>query len=82
MIRTIILTLSAVALAGSAAAAKEPKASAQKSATDRMICRTIEDTGQKLRRTRACHTAAEWRELNRETRQAIEHIQRGHATGT
>jgi hypothetical protein len=40
----------------------------------------MEENGQKLRKVRACHTAAEWAEMRRQTRAAIEHIQNSRAT--
>jgi hypothetical protein len=82
MIQKLVLALTMVALAGSAAAASEQKSKSRRGDPNKIICRTLEESGQKLRRTRACHTAAEWQELNRQTREAIEHIQRGRATGT
>jgi hypothetical protein len=79
MIRISILILSAAALAGSTAAAADSPNKTSKGDPNRMICRTITDSGQKLRRERACHTAAEWRELRRQTQESIEHIQNSRA---
>ena len=41
----------------------------------KVICRTISETGSRLNRSRACHTAAEWEELRRQTELNIEKIQ-------
>ena len=42
---------------------------------DKQICRSVADTGSRLGHTRACHTAQEWAELRRQTRQNIDRIQ-------
>ena len=42
---------------------------------NRMICKTIEESGSRLKRVRACHTQAEWDELKRQMKQNIERIQ-------
>lgn len=81
MVRKSVLILSAIALIGTAAAAPAADSpnKSNKSDPNRMICRTISNSGDKLRRERACHTAAEWRELRRQTQEAIEHIQNSRA---
>lgn len=73
--RKIIIFLAASALIGTAAAASGSSNKSGKDDPNKVICRTINDTGDKLRKTRACHTAAEWRELRRQSREAIEQIQ-------
>ena len=80
MIRKIVLALAAAALAGGAASAATKPKKADRDDPNKLICKTLEESGQKLRRTRACHTAAEWRELQRQTRAAIERIQNSRAT--
>jgi hypothetical protein len=80
MVRKSVLFLAATAIVGTAAAASESSNKSGKADPNRIICRTINDTGDKLRKTRACHTAAEWRELQRQSREAIEHIQNSRAT--
>ena len=42
---------------------------------NKKICRTIADTGSRLKRSRACHTAREWEDLRRQTELNIEKIQ-------
>jgi opacity protein-like surface antigen len=42
---------------------------------NKRICRTIDETGSRLNKSRACHTQAEWDELRRQTKQKIENIQ-------
>jgi hypothetical protein len=42
---------------------------------NKQICRTMADTGSRLGRTRACHTAQEWTELRRQARQNVDRIQ-------
>jgi hypothetical protein len=80
MIGKSILILSAAAIVGTAAAASDSVNKTGKGDPNRVICRTINDTGDKLRKTRACHTAAEWQELRRQARESIEHIQNSRAT--
>lgn len=76
MIATMIVGLGAVTLATSAAVADPPPAAtgAGKDA-NKMICRTVQEIGSRLNRTRACHTKAEWEELRRQTRQTVQGIQ-------
>ena len=81
MIGKIVLALVATAVAGSATAAAETRSNkSSKGDPNKVICRTMEENGQKLKKVRACHTAAEWAELRRQTRAAIEHIQNSRAT--
>ena len=80
MIRKLILVLTAATLVGSAATAGNKKNKVDPTNDSKLICKSMEENGQKLRRTRACHTAAEWRELQRQTRAAIEGIQNKRAT--
>jgi hypothetical protein len=42
---------------------------------NKQICRILADTGSRLGRYRACHTAQEWTELRRQTKQNIDRIQ-------
>jgi hypothetical protein len=58
----------------------DPALKARKDDPNRMICRTLEGSGSRLERQRACHTAAEWAELRRQTRQNIDHIQNSRAS--
>ena len=80
MVRKLILFAAASAIVGSAAVAAENGNKSGKPDPNRVICRTINDTGDKLRKMRACHTAAEWQDLRRQAREAIEHIQNSRAT--
>lgn len=75
----------AALLAGAAALAEPPAGGdaslkANKSDPNRLICRTLEGSGSRLERQRACHTAAEWAELRRQTRASIDHIQNSRAS--
>jgi hypothetical protein len=79
MILKSILILSIGALTASAAAASDSPNKTSRNDPNRMVCRTISDSGNKLKRERACHTVAEWRELRRQTQQTIEHIQNSRA---
>jgi hypothetical protein len=70
----------AALLAGAAALANPPAAGdaslkSSKADPNRMMCRTLNESGSRLDRRYACHTAAEWAELRRQTRATIDHIQ-------
>jgi hypothetical protein len=52
-----------------------PEAPAATAKTDKKICRTELESGSRLRKSRACHTAAEWAELRRQAKANIDHIQ-------
>jgi hypothetical protein len=76
MIGKIVYGACAVALIAATAVMAQPSADATaKSDANKQICRTIADTGSRLARYRACHTAQEWIELRRQTKQNIDHIQ-------
>ena len=61
----------------SASASAEPARSDKADMGDqsRVICRTQQDTGSRLNKARVCRTAAEWAEMKRSERQAIERVQ-------
>ena len=80
MTRKFVLILTAAALLGGPALAASKKNKVDRADDNKVICKSMEENGQKLRRTRACHTAAEWREMQRQTRAAIERIQNSRAT--
>jgi hypothetical protein len=73
MIGRYVIALGVAALVGSAAMAAET--GSKSNDPNKMVCRTISETGSRLSKTRACHTQAEWAELRRQTRQTVEHIQ-------
>ena len=76
MIARILYGACAAALVATTALTAQPSASdTAKSDANKQICRTISDTGSRLGRYRACHTAQEWIELRRQTKQNIDHIQ-------
>lgn len=73
MIKPFIFAFVAAAMmAGGAMAAEKGK---KRGDPNRMICKMESELGSKLRRTRACHTQAEWEELRRQTRANVEHIE-------
>ena len=72
MIRTIVFGICSVALAATAATAAP---SSKKNDPNKIVCKTIAETGSRLNKTRACHTVAEWAELRRQTKQTVERIQ-------
>jgi Spy/CpxP family protein refolding chaperone len=75
MIGKTIFGLSAVALAAAAASASPPSATGAGKDANKMICRTIQEIGSRLNKTRACHTKAEWEDLRRQARQNVQNIQ-------
>ena len=70
MIRTVLFGICSVALAATAA-----NAAPKKQDPNKVVCKTIAETGSRLNKTRACHTVAEWAELRRQTKQTVERIQ-------
>ena len=64
-------------LASSAGWAEAPSASQASGAPDpnEMICRSVEDTGSRLSRSRICLTRAQWAEHRRTTRLQVERNQ-------
>jgi hypothetical protein len=78
MIGRLVHISCAAALVSATALLAQPSASeggAAKNDANKQICRTTADIGSRLARSRACHTAAEWAELRRQTRQTVDHIQ-------
>ncbi|MBV9900554.1 MAG: hypothetical protein JOZ90_05590 [Alphaproteobacteria bacterium] len=76
MIGKTLHILFAVSLVTATAVIAEPPAVGSAQAdSNKQICRTIADTGSRLGRYRACHTAQEWAELRRQTKQNVDHIQ-------
>jgi hypothetical protein len=77
--------LCAVALVTATAVMAQPSGSgggASRSDANKQICRTMADIGSRLGRSRACHTAQEWEELRRQTRQTVDHIQNARPWNT
>ena len=52
-----------------------PEAPAAPTKKEKIICRTDLESGSRLRKSRACHTAAEWAELRRQAKANVDHIQ-------
>ena len=76
MIGRMIYGACAIGLVTTTALIAQPPASTDtKSNANKQICRTMSDTGSRLGRYRACHTAQEWIELRRQTKQNIDRIQ-------
>jgi invasion protein IalB len=69
--------LAGVVLAFSASAtAQQPNSQKEEvGKQDRVICRNQEVIGSRLSKTRVCRTAAEWAELKRTERLAIDRVQ-------
>lgn len=73
MIGRVFYGAAAAALITASSLVAQPSGSS--AGADKQICRSISDTGSRLGHTRACHTAQEWAELRRQTRQNIDRIQ-------
>jgi len=84
MKRRILHGFCAVVLATASAVMAQPPASGgggAKSDANKQICRAGTDVGSRLARSRACHTAQEWQELRRQTKQNVDHIQAARVVG-
>jgi len=76
MIARILYGAGGIALVAATAVIAQPSGSGGASGdANKQICRTIADTGSRLGRYRACHTAQEWTELRRQTKQNVDRIQ-------
>ena len=85
MIAKTLQCLSAAALVAASAVIAQPSgtdAATSSGDANKQICRTIADTGSRLGRYRACHTAQEWAELRRQTKQNVDHIQNARPWNT
>jgi hypothetical protein len=65
----------AVALASATVALAQPSQGGATGDANRVICRNMAETGSRLGHTRACHTAREWADLRRQTRENVDRIQ-------
>jgi hypothetical protein len=75
MIAKLVTTACAIALcAGAATAGARQKASDVKDGS-KVVCRTVEETGSRLSKTRICRTQTQWAELRRQTREDLERAQ-------
>ena len=68
-------TLALAVLLIPSAAAAAPAPSANSSDPNAVICRVSGETGSRLARARTCKTRAEWEEIRREQRNAIDRAQ-------
>lgn len=79
MIARTISAFCAAAFASAMLAAAQPAATpagpAAKSDNERLICRAMSDGRSRFVTQRVCHTRAEWADLRRQTRDAIDRIQ-------
>ena len=73
--KTISALGAAALLAGVTIAAQPARRTAPKKDAERLICRTYPDSGSRFTSYRACHTAAQWAEMRRQTIQNIDRIQ-------
>ena len=79
MIGKIVYGLCGAALLTATAVLAQAPQGATNGNANKQICRTIADTGSRLGRYRACHTAQEWTELRRQTKQNVDRIQNSRA---
>jgi hypothetical protein len=83
LVRKILHVAGAVAaIIATAVMAQQSGSATTKSDANKQICRTFGETGSRLNRYRACHTAQEWIELRRQTKQTIDHIQNARPWNT
>jgi hypothetical protein len=54
-----------------------PEAPAAPTKSEKVICRTDSESGSRLKKSRACHTGAEWAELRRQAKANVDRIQNG-----
>jgi hypothetical protein len=54
-----------------------PEAPAAPVKAGKQICRTDSESGSRLKKSRSCHTAAEWAELRRQAKANVDRIQNG-----
>ena len=79
MLKSFLILISSLALAGPAAAQTGPADPAAPSSSqpplkdpNRVICEKQEEIGSRLGGKKVCHTAAEWQELRRQNKEQIE----------
>ena len=75
MIGRILLGAPTALLIAATAVLAQPTETAASGDANKQICRSISDTGSRLGHARACHTAQEWADLRRQTRQNIDRMQ-------
>ena len=78
MIGKLMFGPCAIALVSATAVLAQPPQGGSSGDANRLICRSMADTGSRLGHTRACHTAREWTELRRSCRLAA---RRGSPSG-
>jgi hypothetical protein len=75
MIGKLLYGACGAALVMATAVVAQPSQSGASADANKQICRNTADTGSRLGHTRSCHTAQEWTDLRRQTRQNIDRIQ-------
>jgi hypothetical protein len=75
MIGRLLYGACGAALVTATAVIAQPSSGDSNGNANKQICRTLSDTGSRLGRYRACHTAQEWTELRRQTKQNVDRIQ-------
>ena len=75
MIGRLMFGPCAIALVSATAVLAQTSQGGTSGDPNRLICRSMADTGSRLGHTRACHTAREWTELRRQSRENVERIQ-------
>lgn len=69
--------IAALVLTGTAGAQSQPAAPVEKSDDgERIMCRTLEQTGTRVSRKRVCKTRNEWRQEEQASRKHLEDAQR------
>lgn len=81
MLKSIVIAAAAFAIAAPVAAQTPPPAQAPAAAPkakdpNRIICERQEEIGSRLGGTKVCHTAAQWDEIRKSSREQVENWQR------
>lgn len=82
MMGRMMLGMAALVMSAGMASAAERETKSGSSNPDKMICVKMAETGSRLSRGKACHTAAEWEARKRESQQQIEKIQAARGVGS
>ena len=79
MKKRVLALVLALALSPTGAFAEEAPANTPAKAddADKLICRVESTTGSRLQKEKRCLTAAQWREMKRDDRMAVEKAQAG-----
>lgn len=75
LVSATFLSAGTAAVAQTQPPVQPQSAPSAKSSADQVICEREQDTGSRLGAHKICHTRAQWDELRRDDRSAVEHAQ-------